>query len=55
MSRPNRPIASRERARLRAHLKEGYIKRADRDKQIVAGWDHLSAEVWARLDRKEES
>ena len=39
---------------LRRALKEGAIRNAERDRQLAAEWDHLSAEVWARLDREEE-
>jgi CopG family transcriptional regulator/antitoxin EndoAI len=36
------------RARLRRELKEGAIRNAERDRQLTAAWDGLSAEVWAR-------
>ena len=38
------------KAELRRALKEGAIRNADRDRQIAAEWDHLSAEAWAHLD-----
>lgn len=40
--------------KLRAHLKEGALKHAQRDREIAAEWDHLSAEAWAHLDRMEK-
>ena len=42
------------KARLRRVLIEGYRRRADEDRQLAAEWDHLSAEVWAQLDRAEK-
>jgi hypothetical protein len=39
---------------LRRVLTEGYRRRADEDRQLAAEWDHLSAEVWAQLDRDEK-
>ena len=37
---------ARDRAALRARLKEGYIKRAERDRELAAEWDPLADEVW---------
>jgi len=34
------------RPQLRARLKEGAIKRAQRDREVAAEWDPLSDEVW---------
>lgn len=39
---------------LRRQLEEGYRRRADEDRQLTGEWDHLSAEVWARLGRQEQ-
>ncbi len=43
---------ARERAELRARLKEGYIKRARRDREVAAEWDPLADEVWRRNARR---
>jgi hypothetical protein len=48
-------LQRKTKVELRRQLKEGAIRRADRDRQLTAEWDHLSAEVWARLDREEET
>jgi len=39
---------ARDRVQLRARLKEGAIKRAQRDRKIAAEWDPLADEVWQR-------
>lgn len=39
---------ARDRAQLRARLKEGAIKRAQRDRDIAAEWDPIADEVWRR-------
>lgn len=43
---------ARDRAHLRARLKEGAIKRAQRDREIAGEWDPLSDEVWRRDVRR---
>jgi hypothetical protein len=43
---------ARDRVELRARLKEGYIKRAQRDREIAADWDPLADEAWQRADRR---
>ena len=43
---------ARERTELRARLKEGYIKRAARDREVAAEWDPLADEVWRRDVRR---
>lgn len=43
---------ARDRAALRARLKEGYVKRAGRDREIAAEWDPLADEVWQRDVRR---
>lgn len=43
---------ARGRAELRARLKEGYIKRAPRDREVAAEWDPLADEVWRRDARR---
>lgn len=43
---------ARDRAGLRARLKERATRRADLDRQMAAEWDPLSDEVWRRLDRE---
>jgi metal-responsive CopG/Arc/MetJ family transcriptional regulator len=40
------------RADLQARLKEGYIKRAKRDREIAANWDPLADDVWQRAGRR---
>jgi CopG family transcriptional regulator / antitoxin EndoAI len=41
-----------DRAQLRARLKEGYIKRAQRDREVAAQWDAAADEVWQRDVRR---
>jgi len=41
-----------DRTELRARLKDGYIKRAKRDREIAAEWDPLADEVWQRAARR---
>ena len=43
---------ARDRADLRARMKERAIRRANLDRQMATEWDPLSDEVWRRLDRK---
>jgi len=43
---------ARDRAAIRARLKEGYLKRAQRDRKIAAEWDPLADEVWQRDVRR---
>lgn len=43
---------TRDRAALRARLKEGYLKRAERDRDVAAQWDPLADEVWQRDERR---
>ena len=43
---------ARDRAAIRARLKEGYIKRAERDREVAAEWDPLADEVWQRDARR---
>ena len=47
-------IGRTTKSRLRRALTEGYRRRADEDRQLAADWDHLSAQVWAQLDRTEK-
>ena len=44
--------AARDRTALRARLREGYIKRAERDRKVAAEWDPLADEVWQRDERR---
>ena len=44
--------SAHDRTALRARLKEGYIKRAQRDREVAAEWDPLSDEVWQRDVRR---
>lgn len=37
---------ARDRAQLRAQLKERAIRRADLDRQVAAEWDPLADKVW---------
>jgi CopG family transcriptional regulator/antitoxin EndoAI len=37
------------RAQLRKRLKEGAIRRADRDRRLVADWFALDEEAWRRV------
>ena len=46
-------LARTTKTRLRRALAEGYRQRAEEDRALTAEWDHLSAEVWAQLDRDE--
>jgi metal-responsive CopG/Arc/MetJ family transcriptional regulator len=41
---------ARDRADLRARMKERAIRRADFDRQMATEWDALSDEVWRKLD-----
>ena len=43
---------ARDRATLRGRLKEGYLKRAQRDSEVAADWDPLADEVWRRDARR---
>ena len=43
---------ARDRAGLRARLKEGYIRRATRDREVAAEWDPLADEAWQRAGRR---
>jgi hypothetical protein len=52
-SAPER-LAPKAKTMLQRALKEGAIRNAERDRQLAAEWDHLSAEVWAQLDREED-
>ena len=40
------------RTQLRARLKEGAIKRAQRDREVAAEWDPIADEVWCRDVRR---
>lgn len=40
------------RVQLRARLKEGAIKRAQRDREVAAEWDPIADEVWRRDVRR---
>jgi metal-responsive CopG/Arc/MetJ family transcriptional regulator len=40
--------SAHDRRALRVRLKEGYIKRANRDREIAAEWDSLADDVWRR-------
>ncbi len=42
---------ARDRAELRARLKEGYIRSATRDREVAAEWDPLADEAWQRAGR----
>jgi CopG family transcriptional regulator/antitoxin EndoAI len=39
------------RAQLRKRLKEGAIRRAERDRQLAGEWFFLDEELWRRTDR----
>ena len=39
---------ARDRTKLRARLQDGYIKRAERDRELAAEWDPVADEVWQR-------
>jgi len=43
---------ARDRAELRARLKERAIRHAEFDRQLAAEMDPLSDEVWHKLDRE---
>ena len=43
---------ARDRAGLRARLKEGYIRRTTRDREVAAEWDPLADEAWQRAGRR---
>ena len=43
---------ARDRAAIRARLKEGYIKRAQRDREVAVEWDPVADEVWQRDERR---
>lgn len=43
---------ARDRADLRARMKERAIRRADFDRQLATEWDPLSDEVWRKLDHE---
>lgn len=47
-------ITRTTKATLRRQLADGYPQRAEEDRQLAAEWDHLSAEVWARLDHEQK-
>ena len=47
-------IGRTTKSRLRRALTDGYRRRAAEDRGLAAEWDHLSAEVWAQLDRDEK-
>lgn len=49
-----RAITRTTKSQLRRALAKGYGRRAEEDRRLAAEWDHLSAAVWARLDREEE-
>jgi metal-responsive CopG/Arc/MetJ family transcriptional regulator len=41
-----------DRVALRTRLKAGYIKRAERDREVAAEWDPVADEVWQRDARR---
>lgn len=41
-----------DREAIRARLKEGYLKRAERDRDEAAEWDLVADEVWRRDARR---
>lgn len=43
---------ARDREALRARLQEGYLKRAERDREVAAEWDPLADEAWQRDERR---
>lgn len=43
---------ARDRATLRGRLKEGYLKRAQRDRHEAAEWDPVADELWLRDARR---
>lgn len=43
---------ARDRAALRARLQEGYLKRAEPDREVAAEWDPLADEAWQRDERR---
>jgi hypothetical protein len=49
---PLKKRTARDQAQLRARLKEGAIKRAQRDREVAAEWDPLADEVWRRAFRR---
>jgi CopG family transcriptional regulator/antitoxin EndoAI len=44
-------VESKGRAALRKRLKEGAIRRTERDRQLAADWFALDEEVWPRRAR----
>lgn len=43
---------ARDREAIRARLEEGYLKRAERDREVAAEWDPAADEVWRRDARR---
>jgi CopG family transcriptional regulator/antitoxin EndoAI len=46
-----RYVGARGRAELRRRLREGAVRRAERDLQLVADWFSLDEEAWQRSKR----
>ena len=44
-------VGARGRAELRRRLREGAVRRAERDLQLVADWFSLDEEAWRRSKR----
>ncbi len=44
----HRYVGARSRAALRKRLREGAVRRAERDLQLVADWFSLDEEAWRR-------
>ena len=44
-------VGARGRAKLRRRLREGAVRRAERDLQVVADWSSLDEEAWQRSKR----
>jgi len=44
-------VRARGRAKLRRRLREGAMRRAERDRELVADWFSLDEEAWQRSKR----
>jgi len=52
LAAPLKKRLARDRVQLRARLKEGAIKRTQRDRKVAAEWDPIADEVWRRDVRR---
>lgn len=43
---------ARDREAIRARLKEGYLRRAERDRDEAAEWDPVADDIWRRDVRR---